>query len=46
MDFKKPVYEQVMKLFSPYLQGDADEGSCFAQKMKLIIEEHMESPPA
>lgn len=31
MDFKKPVYEQVMKVFSPYLQGDADEGNCSAQ---------------
>ncbi|XP_006381951.2 nudix hydrolase 26, chloroplastic isoform X3 [Populus trichocarpa] len=27
VDFKKPVYEQVMKVFGPYLQADADEDS-------------------
>ncbi|XP_015582952.1 nudix hydrolase 27, chloroplastic isoform X2 [Ricinus communis] len=31
VDFKKPVYEQVMKLFSPYLQADADEGNYSAE---------------
>ncbi|KDP36122.1 hypothetical protein JCGZ_08766 [Jatropha curcas] len=31
VDFKKPVYEQVMKLFGPYLQGDEDEGNYSAQ---------------
>lgn len=24
VEFKKPVYEQVMKVFGPYLQADAD----------------------
>ncbi|KAG5243902.1 hypothetical protein OIU76_009204 [Salix suchowensis] len=27
VEFKKPVYEQVMKVFGPYLQADADEDS-------------------
>uniref|UniRef100_A0A2P2J8N9 Nudix hydrolase domain-containing protein n=1 Tax=Rhizophora mucronata TaxID=61149 RepID=A0A2P2J8N9_RHIMU len=28
VDHKKPVYEQVMKVFSPYLQADKGEGNC------------------
>ncbi|KAJ0088627.1 hypothetical protein Patl1_32705 [Pistacia atlantica] len=28
VDFKKPVYEQVMKVFSPYFLVDSDEGQC------------------
>ncbi|XP_031283717.1 nudix hydrolase 27, chloroplastic-like [Pistacia vera] len=28
VDFKKPVYEQVMKVFNPYFLVDSDEGQC------------------
>ncbi|CAK7342017.1 unnamed protein product [Dovyalis caffra] len=31
VDFKKPVYEQVMKVFGQYLEADADEGDCAGQ---------------
>ncbi|XP_021646187.1 nudix hydrolase 27, chloroplastic isoform X1 [Hevea brasiliensis] len=43
VDFKKPVYEQVMKVFSPYLQEDVDEQ---LHKKETDTEVLMEFPPA
>lgn len=36
MDFKKPVYEQVLKVFSPYILTDADERNCFERRKARI----------
>ncbi|KAL5739911.1 hypothetical protein ACOSQ2_029091 [Xanthoceras sorbifolium] len=33
VDFKRPVYEQVLKIFSPYFLVDADEGNFFGQSI-------------
>ncbi|XP_061954536.1 nudix hydrolase 27, chloroplastic-like isoform X2 [Populus nigra] len=41
---KKPVYEQVMKVFGSYLQADADEGNCAGQN-KTKARVHVESAP-
>ncbi|KAF9664877.1 hypothetical protein SADUNF_Sadunf16G0063700 [Salix dunnii] len=35
---KKPVYEQVMKLFGPYLQADAEEGDSAGQNETMANE--------
>ncbi|KAJ6923990.1 hypothetical protein NC652_017338 [Populus alba x Populus x berolinensis] len=43
VDFKKPVYEQVMKVFGPYLQADADEDS--AAQNETEAEVYVESTP-
>ncbi|XP_061964040.1 nudix hydrolase 26, chloroplastic-like [Populus nigra] len=43
VDFKKPVYEQVMKVFGPYLQADADEDS--AAQNETVAEVYVESTP-
>ena len=42
---KKPVYEQVMKVFGPYLQADAKEGDGAGQN-ETKAKEHVESTPA
>ncbi|MBA0581352.1 hypothetical protein Gorai_023533, partial [Gossypium raimondii] len=31
VDFKKPVYEQVLKVFSPYFSSDADKEQCLTK---------------
>ncbi|MBA0677292.1 hypothetical protein Goari_018709 [Gossypium aridum] len=31
VDFKKPVYEQVLKVFSPYFSSDADKKQCLTK---------------
>lgn len=36
VDFKKPVYEQVLKIFSPYILTDADERNCFERRKARI----------
>ncbi|KAK9196655.1 hypothetical protein WN943_004785 [Citrus x changshan-huyou] len=36
VDFKKPVYEQVLKIFSPYILTDADERNCFERRKAHI----------
>lgn len=36
VDFKKPVYEQVLKIFSPYILTDADERNCFERRKSRI----------
>jgi hypothetical protein len=41
---KKPVYEQVMKVFGSYLQADADEGNCAGQN-ETEARVHVESAP-
>ncbi|KAG5253010.1 nudix hydrolase [Salix suchowensis] len=41
---KKPVYEQVMKVFGPYLQADAEEGDRAGQN-ETKAKEHAESTP-
>ncbi|KAJ6749963.1 hypothetical protein OIU85_000574 [Salix viminalis] len=41
---KKPVYEQVMKVFGPYLQADAEEGDGAGQN-ETKAKEHAESTP-
>ncbi|XP_044503437.1 nudix hydrolase 27, chloroplastic-like [Mangifera indica] len=34
VDFKRPVYEQVLKVFSPYFLVDSDEGKCSGINMR------------
>ncbi|KAJ6870793.1 hypothetical protein NC652_036449 [Populus alba x Populus x berolinensis] len=41
---KKPVYEQVMKVFGSYLQAHADEGNCAGQN-ETKAKVHVKSTP-
>lgn len=36
VDFKRPVYEQVLKVFSPYFLVDSDEGKCSGINMRWL----------
>ncbi|WCJ34198.1 RNA pyrophosphohydrolase [Euphorbia peplus] len=45
VDFKKPVYEQVMEVFSSYLEADVEEANCQQRSETSDQKIHMEAAP-